>query len=356
MTDIGERLISWYLVSKRNLPWRETRDPYLIWLSEIILQQTRVDQGLNYFLKFSETFPTVSDLADASEQEVLKMWQGLGYYSRARNLLEAAIQVSTEHGGVFPKTYKEVLKLKGVGPYTAAAISSFAYKLPHAVVDGNVNRVIARLFDLNFPVDSNQGKKKVQEIADHILSKDHPDLFNQGIMELGAMVCTPHNPKCDTCPIGLHCLSRTNSTIAERPLKLPKRKPVERILHYLVLDDGGSLILSLRTQKDIWKGLWDFPQLDINIASNPDQLKSSINSLFPKIQLKATPIAPSKHYKHILTHQHIKAYFWVVQSESNFIDNSIYLRVPKSDLESVAVPRLIQKYLIDSSFINDEKN
>ncbi len=351
MTDIDDRLISWYLDCKRALPWRETRDPYLIWLSEIILQQTRVAQGLSYYHKFAQAYPTVELLAAASEQEVLKMWQGLGYYSRARNLRASAIHITDALCGVFPHTYEDILKLKGIGPYTAAAIASFAFKIPKAVVDGNVNRVIARLFNLDIPVDSTLGKKTIQQIADELISQRHPDLFNQGIMELGAMICTPTKPSCITCPLSHHCESRKRKTIEERPVKTPKRKPVDRPIHYIVLDNGSSLIMKLRSGKDIWTGLWDFPELKGVSNPGPGDVRQFIKNEFPNIGYVKVQETYSKTYKHLLTHQRIQSYFWICVSRIDSKDKSVYLSVSKKDLEELAVPRLIHKFLIDFSFL-----
>src|SRR5690554_730198 len=228
--EIKLELILWYLKNKRNLPWRNTTNPYYIWLSEVILQQTRVNQGLEYYLRFIDEYPNVKRLSNAKEDDILKMWQGLGYYSRARNLHAAAKYITNELDGAFPTTYKEILKLKGVGPYTAAAISSFAFKLPHAVVDGNVNRVLSRVFNIDTPINSTQGKKQFQEIADACLSHSQPDIYNQAIMELGATICKPTNPDCENCPLLYKCISRKENTISLRPVKIKATKPVVRYM------------------------------------------------------------------------------------------------------------------------------
>jgi A/G-specific adenine glycosylase len=350
--DIQSRLISWYRINKRDLPWRETNDPYFIWLSEIILQQTRVAQGLDYYENFSNKYPNIRSLAEADLDDILKMWQGLGYYSRARNLWTAANQVVNEFHGEFPNNFKDIQSLKGVGPYTAAAIASFAFKIPAAVVDGNVSRVISRLFDLDIAINSTEGKKVVQELADSLISQEQPDLYNQAIMEIGALVCKPSKPECDHCPLDSFCLSKLNKTQQDRPVKIAKSKPKEREIHYLVLDDEEGLIVKQRTGNDIWKGLWDFPELECAPHENPESLQKLLKSVLGNHRNYVNIVGTPAVYTHILTHQRISAYFWRSKSSFDFNDNSIYLRVPIAKLDELAVPRLIHKYLIDQSYLN----
>ncbi|MGL5635915.1 MAG: A/G-specific adenine glycosylase, partial [Bacteroidales bacterium] len=252
MTDL---IIDWYLANKRDLPWRNTTNPYFIWLSEIILQQTRVSQGMDYYLRFIDKYPTVIDLANAEEDEILRLWQGLGYYSRARNIHATAKYIRDFCAGVFPDTYKEVLALKGVGPYTAAAICSFAYRLPHAAVDGNVYRVIARLFALTEPIDSTDGKKLFAAYADELLDKDRPDLFNQAMMEFGAMQCVPQSPHCDVCPLQDNCLAYARDLVKDLPVKSSKTKVRPRYLHFFDFGSPDSVYLEKRGVTDIWRGL-----------------------------------------------------------------------------------------------------
>ena len=231
MVDFHLLIGIWYRLNKRELPWRKTNDPYLIWLSEIILQQTRVVQGLSYYLKFTHNYPTVFDLANASEQDVLKDWQGLGYYSRARNLHATAKVIASEYKGVFPKTFLEIKKLKGIGDYTAAAISSFAFNLPHAVVDGNVYRVLSRVFNIDLPIDSIEGKKYFAQLAKELLPNHDAAIHNQAIMEMGAIQCLPTNPLCDSCPLLEKCLSYHLKNTHERPVKVKKTKTRDRFFH-----------------------------------------------------------------------------------------------------------------------------
>ncbi len=349
--ELDEELILWYLDHKRDLPWRNTQNPYLIWLSEIILQQTRVNQGLAYYLDFSESYPTVTDLAAASEDEVLKKWQGLGYYSRARNLLATARIIQTEYNGIFPNTYSEILKLKGIGPYTAAAITSFAFKLPHAVVDGNVSRVISRLFDIETPVNSTNGKKEIDCLAQACMSQSKPDLYNQAIMELGAMVCTPSSPDCKNCPLEAKCLSHSRKTIDKRPVKIKSRKARIRHIDYAVLESDKGILFKKRSKNDIWKGLHDFKDIEGILEPEEKYITKAIIEEFPDLKMETLPLGPEGEYTHLLSHQRIQARFWRYKISGSLIDNSVYFSVPKQDIELLAVPRLIHKYLEDSNLV-----
>ncbi len=345
--DRGEKLIRWYRDNHRILPWRETKDPYKIWLSEIILQQTRIEQGLDYYLKFVDTYPSVGKLADASEDEILKLWQGLGYYSRARNLHATAKHIAYQLNGEFPSTYTEIIKLKGVGPYTAAAISSFAFKEPRAVVDGNVIRVLSRIYDESTPANTSAGKRLFQELADQTLYRENPGLFNQAIMELGSQICKPSSPKCSECPWSSHCLALKKDNWNERPVKLKSAPPKKRIIDYVVLETSDSLIFRKRTGNDIWKGLHDFDSIENVEEPSSDYLKSEILKKHPEISISRQSLAPERKYSHILSHQKIKARFWRWETNGEINQNSIYLKVPKENIDHVAVPRLVHKYLED---------
>ncbi len=344
-------MIFWYLENGRDLPWRNTKNPYYIWLSEIILQQTRVDQGMAYYLKFVENFPNVKVLSNASEDLVLKLWQGLGYYSRARNLHATAKYIAEDLNGVFPNTFRDILKLKGVGPYTAAAISSFAYGLPHAVVDGNVSRVLSRVFDIATPINSTAGKKEFQQIADEFLNEDKPDIHNQAIMELGALVCKPTNPDCKNCPLQFQCLSLERKTISERPVKLKSKKARIRHIDYAVLESDTQLIFKKRDMKDIWQGLHDFTSVEGLKEPAEKYVTSHLEENFPELKILSRPLAPEKEYTHLLSHQRIKARFWRYKIAGVLNDNSVYFSVAKQGVESIAVPRLIHKYLEDTDLV-----
>lgn len=330
MTDFVLLISDWYRLNARELPWRNTKNPYFIWLSEVILQQTRVDQGLNYYLKFIENYPVLNNLADADEASVLKLWQGLGYYSRARNLHKTAQQVRDEYGGEFPKTYQQIIQLKGIGPYTAAAISSFAFDLPHAVVDGNVYRILSRYYGIDDAIDSGPGKKIFQELADSLIPESTPALFNQAIMEFGAIQCVPNNPDCSSCVLSASCASAFNlELIKKRPYKKGKTKVRKRYFHYLHLEKDEQIALDQRTGKDVWEKLYEFPLIESENDLVPPAFKDSANLCYQT--------------KHILSHQHIYAYFY--KSTGNEIEGFKFKFIDKKDLEDYPIHRLMEKYL-----------
>lgn len=339
MNTISLKIIDWYNHHSRSLPWREINDPYKIWLSEIILQQTRVDQGLPYYLKFVDIFPTVIDLANAEEDAILKLWQGLGYYLRARNLHTTAKIIRDEYNGIFPTKYDDILALKGVGEYTAAAITSFAYNLPYSVVDGNVYRVLSRIYDIDTPIDSTEGKKLFKELAQELLVKDQPGLFNQAIMEFGSQQCCPTSPNCDICPVRLECLSYQNETIKERPVKYKKTKVQNRYLYYFVYHTDEYLIVKKRNNKDIWQGLYDFPLIEKGKEANEV-------SITKEFKIANNNILKITKFKHILSHQRIHATFILV----NFIPEkdqweSDWELISYDNLKTFPLSRLIDKYL-----------
>ena len=330
-------LRQWYLENRRDLPWRNTRDPYPIWLSEIILQQTRVNQGLPYYHRFLETFPKISDLASAPPDKVMRTWQGLGYYSRARNLQTAAQQVVNEHGGIFPSDYQAIRNLKGVGDYTAAAIASFAFGLPHPVVDGNVYRFLSRLTGSTIPIDSSAGKKYFAKLADELLDNKDPGLHNQAMMELGATVCTPANPRCNECPFVAACEAFRNDRISELPVKSKKLKTRDRYFHYLIFEDKGYTWISSRTQKDIWQGLYEFPLLETN--ENQSDIHEMLSNFKGKIKI-------SRAYKHLLSHQIIHAVFYHISAPYKPIKElGKFQKVAIDDLDHFAMPQLVVKHL-----------
>lgn len=330
MADFVLLISDWYRLNARELPWRSTKNPYFIWLSEVILQQTRVDQGMNYYLKFIENYPDLNQLADADEASVLKLWQGLGYYSRARNLHKTAQQVRDEYGGEFPKTYQEIIQLKGIGPYTAAAIASFAFDLPHAVVDGNVYRVLSRYFGIDEPIDSTQGKKTFQKLADSLIPESDPALFNQAIMEFGAIQCTPNNPDCNSCVLNQSCASAFNADLIKKlPVKKGKTKVRKRYFHYLHIEKEGEIALGQRTGKDVWEKLYEFPLIESDNDGMPAEFKDSAKLCYQT--------------KHILSHQHIYAFFY--KTDRSEINGLEFHFVEKSQLEDYPIHRLMEKYL-----------
>jgi A/G-specific adenine glycosylase len=341
MADFHRLTIDWYRQNKRDLPWRNTKNPYKIWLSEIILQQTRVDQGMNYYLKFIRNYPTIFDLANANEHEVLNDWQGLGYYSRARNLHFTAKHIASELNGIFPNQYSEIIKLKGIGEYTAAAISSFSFDLPHAVLDGNVYRVLSRVFDIATPIDSTEGKKEFQNLANELIDKDNPAIYNQSIMEFGAMLCTPVNPNCENCPLTEKCLSFANNTIKERPLKEKKTKVRNRYFNFAIFKENDQILIEKRTSKDIWQHLYQFPLYETEKEmSNEDAIS------FFQETIDLNPSDFSKPIKHILSHQRIFTVFYIFNQLPNKKGKN-WIQIDKSLIDNYPLPRVIDRFLED---------
>ena len=347
MNIIQDTLINWYAENHRDLPWRNNPTPFQVWLSEIILQQTRVNQGWEYYLRFVEKWPTVNDLAKASEEEVLKMWQGLGYYSRARNLHKCAKQVVEQYGGQFPADFEQLKQLQGIGDYTAAAIASIAFNLPHAVVDGNVYRVLARLFDIDTPINNKEGQKQFALLADELLNRKQPGLHNQAMMEFGALHCTPKNPNCLLCPLQPQCLAFSHQTVMQRPVKLPKVKITTRYFNYLVLKINGSVYFHKRSDNDIWKNLYDFPCIETPKPMNVDEIIASneFQQLIDNKPFTVTKVSPLLTHK--LTHRTIIAQFIEIKLEKKLlrIETKDLFLTPETDLGSFPIPRLIDLYL-----------
>jgi A/G-specific adenine glycosylase len=334
-------IISWYRENPRHLPWRETQDPYAIWLSEIILQQTRVAQGLPYYEAFIQAYPKVKDLAEAEEEAVLRLWQGLGYYSRARNLHACAQYIWKELGGNFPNTYASLLQLKGVGSYTASAISSFAFGEVQAVVDGNVFRVLARYFGIATDIGSSKAKPEFEGLANRLIPQDSPGEFNQAMMDFGSRCCTPKTPNCDTCPLAATCFAYQQGLIASLPVKEKKTKVKDRPLEYHVIRCGTSLVWKKRGEGDIWTGLYDFPSLD-HLLPRWAQEQAESPSCFPK------------KYRHLLSHQRILASFWEseIQAENlpqlfEWCAQAGFDLVELGNIDSLPKPKLIVNYLSD---------
>ncbi len=310
---ISQKLIKWYKQNARDLPWRNSSDPYKIWLSEIILQQTRVAQGLPYYEKFVEAFPTVYDLAKASEQKILKLWQGLGYYSRARNLHHAAKDIVKIHKSIFPNEFNELKKLKGVGDYTAAAIASFCFNKPHAVVDGNVYRVLARLFAIETPINSGEGKKQFAQLANDLLDKKNPGTYNQAIMEFGARFCTPSNPDCSACIFNDKCLSGPLGKVSSYPVKTSKTKIRTRYFEYFFLLRQKNTFIEKRVGNDIWKNLYQVPMLEFMQKPSPQLVLKNFQKEILKSKSRNFEVSKvSAHKKHQLSHQTILARFWQI--------------------------------------------
>jgi A/G-specific adenine glycosylase len=344
--EISKTLRKWYDKHKRDLPWRQTTDPYRIWISEIILQQTRVVQGLHYYDRFVARFPDVRSLAQAEQQEVLKYWQGLGYYSRARNLHEAAQDIMTRFGGLFPQKYSDIRSLKGIGEYTAAAIASFAWKQPYPVIDGNVYRLLGRFFGILTPIDTGKGKQEYRELATFLLPPDKAGLHNQAIMEFGALQCTPQHPDCTLCPLSAACAAYASGKPQQYPVKQTKPKTRNRYLNYLYITCRSHTYLNRRSQKDIWEGLYEFPLIETDHPTDFADLTQTptaqqlLHGTGPStITIEATAI------KHILSHQTLYVTFHkvTIQKENTILKK--YQKTPLSTLNEYPFPKPITTFL-----------
>jgi A/G-specific adenine glycosylase len=337
-------LIQWYLQNKRDLPWRNTTNPYLIWLSEIMLQQTRVAQGTPYFLSFQNAFPTVFDLAKADEEQVLKLWQGLGYYSRARNLHKTAQYVATELQGNFPDSYNELLKLKGVGEYTAAAIASFSYNEVVPVVDGNVFRVLSRYFDVETDIALASAKKEFAALALELIPNDNPAIFNQAIMEFGALQCVPKSPDCTVCVFNDSCAALQKNRVDQLPVKSKKLKVRNRYFNYLVVEDeSGNTVIQKRTSKGIWHNLYEFPLVETEKEEGFDFVTEIIQKeFFEKNNIISVMEYNDKSIIHKLSHQHLHIKFWKV-TLAGTIENGINSAVLKTYPFPIVIHNFIEK-------------
>tara|TARA_B100000902_G_C27281959_1_gene902261 strand:- start:346 stop:1389 length:1044 start_codon:yes stop_codon:yes gene_type:complete len=337
----SNNLVNWYHANKRDLPWRNTVNAYHIWLAEIILQQTRVMQGMLYYLAFIKEFPNIEDLANASEDKVLKMWQGLGYYARARNLHFTAKDITKNYGGKFPNDYHNILKLKGVGLYTAAAISSFAFDMPYAVVDGNVIRVLSRVFGIDTAYDTTIGRKKFQSLAQQLLIIENPAIYNQAIMEFGALQCVPKSPDCIACPMQGFCKAYIFNMVENLPVKSKKIKVINRFLHFFIIKDKGNIYIKKRS-KGIWTGLYEFPFLEFKYRVSEKEVLDSEEWLNLFKVNKIDVCLVSNEFIHVLSHQKIYAQFWQLKAKD--ISLKGYKLVPKKDLLNYPVSRLTEKY------------
>lgn len=330
------------------MPWKGEKEPYKIWLSEIILQQTRVEQGLDYYHRFIEKFPEIDQLAKAKDNIVFKLWEGLGYYTRCRNLIATARYISNELGGKFPSTYEEIKALKGVGPYTAAAISSFAFNLPYAVVDGNVFRVLARVFGIDKPIDSAEGKKYFTQLAEDLLDKKQPGKYNQAIMDFGAIVCKPASPLCSACVFQKKCVAFLENKEGMLPVKEKKIKIKKRWFYYLVIEYKGEISVQQRNRKDIWNQLYEFPMIEKSGEENIETILKEAEKMGWLPKSKYEIIATSSLYKQQLSHQLIAGQFIKIRLKKNPIANDSRIWIKTSQLKKFAFPRLINHYLDNS--------
>ena len=339
MTHFSKTVLEWYSENKRDLPWRGTRDPYRIWLSEVILQQTRITQGLPYYQKFISKYPSVSHLARAEETEILKLWQGLGYYSRARNMHTAARTVEREFQGEFPDYYQELIRLKGVGDYTASAIASICYGEPTPVVDGNVYRVLARYFGIDLPTNSTEGIKYFKKLAIEVMDTSSIGDYNQAVMEFGALQCKPKNPDCQNCPLNAGCLALKHNRVGELPVKLRQKSARIRYFNYLIyLDTQKNTLLQKREGKGIWEHLYEFPLIETDRLLDPGEVYNAIrqnNHKEGEVTLwKEKPVI------HKLSHQHLVTRFWIVE-----LEEEISRGIPLGKIEEYPVPVLVSEFL-----------
>lgn len=343
--EISKLIEKWYETNGRDLPWRESRNPYHIWISEIILQQTRVEQGVPYYLNFIEKFPDINFLAKSGINEVLNAWQGLGYYSRARNLHSTAQDIVKKHKGVFPNTYRELIKLKGIGPYTAGAILSMAYDQKVPAIDGNVKRIISRLFMISEDINSIATGKKLREMVELLLKTAKPSVFNQAMMDLGSMICKPRQPDCPNCPLNGKCEALKAGKQNDLPLIIKNKKTRERYFYFIVLDDNSNTYLSKRTGNDIWKLMYQFPLIE-------SDKQVSESSIIKKIQHELGTeefeiINTTKEIRHILSHQVIKARFILIKpgGTDSIHKPDSYIKIDKRNIHDYPVPRLIESYI-----------
>jgi len=344
--NFSNSLLSWYLQNKRDLPWRNTVNPYPIWLSEIMLQQTKVAQGLPYFLTFIKSFPTVLHLAKANEEQVLKLWQGLGYYSRARNMHKTAQIIAFELGGEFPNNYNDLIKLKGIGEYTAAAIASFAFNEVVPVVDGNVFRVLSRYLDVETDIASAAAKKEFSALAKELMPLDNPALFNQAIMEFGAMQCVPKNPNCNNCIFNTSCAALQKKKVGELPVKLKKTKVTNRYFNYIVfLDTANNTIINKRTEKGIWHNLYEFPVIEADGELEFEIISQKILNKFSNFSIDSISVYNQSQIIHKLSHQKLHINFYRVSLNDNILDG-IFLSELKNYPFPIVIFNFIEKYSI----------
>lgn len=340
-SNLSDVLLRWFDDNQRDLPWRTTKEPYLIWLSEVILQQTQVAQGLPYYLNFRSQFPTVFDLAKANEQEVLKAWEGLGYYSRARNLHKTAIEVATHLEGDFPKTATGLMQLPGIGPYTANAVASICYDEKVAVVDGNVYRVLSRYFGVSLPINESSGINYFKTLSQEILPDQRIGDYNQAVMEFGALICTPKQPSCCKCPLNSSCAALANKEVINLPVKTNKVKVRKRYFNYLIyLDLERKTPLNKRLEKDIWQHLYEFPLIESNGLLGVRDMRHQVSELFKYTIQGDLSLINAKPIVHKLTHQHIFANFWLARADqinADFLSLEVFEKYP--------MPQLIVRFL-----------
>lgn len=346
MLKTGKTFVTWYEQNKRALPWRETNDPYPIWISEIILQQTKVNQGISYYYNFIKQFPDIYTLANSPIEKVLKIWQGLGYYSRARNMHYAAQQVINQYQGKFPANFQELLKLKGIGEYTAAAIASIAFNIPEPALDGNVYRVLSRLYGIAESPQKADGKKIFRQKAMELIKNQPPGIFNQALMEFGALQCIPKNPDCTRCVLKNLCFALKNNMVNELPLKKQRIKQSQRYFHFLHIHYQNKIYIEQRTQNDIWKLLYQLPLIETNKPVNTENLTKQTlwKNLFKGTRVNIQNI--SKEIIHQLSHQKLftKFYYINIDHPNSYLLKN-YMEINAEDIEKYSIPKLLDNFL-----------
>ena len=350
--QFSSRLLKWYDKNKRDMPWRNTKDPYAIWLSEIILQQTRVAQGMDYYLRFITSYPDIYSFASATEDEIMKLWQGLGYYSRARFMMETAKDIISRHNGKFPSSYEGLIKLKGIGSYTAAAIASISFNEAISAVDGNVLRVFSRYAGIPESIEKEQVKNSVRNSLNQLIDPKKPAQFNQAMIELGAILCTPRSPDCKNCPLSSGCYAALNNLQEEFPVKKAKMKPKSRYFHYLIIESGGKYPIHKRTGQDIWKALYEFPLVETAEQVSPEILlgMKEVKRITAGRKVKILNITGP--LKHLLSHLTIYAFFYRLEVKGEYrLPAEEFMNVSRESLADYAFPRLIDRYLQENDFL-----
>jgi A/G-specific adenine glycosylase len=344
--DFKEIIVKWYSENKRDLPWRNSDNPYFIWISEVILQQTRVAQGLSYYLRFTEAFPTLRSLAQADIDKVMKVWQGLGYYSRARNLQNGAKQIVADYNGIIPNTFEELLKIKGIGPYSAGAIASFAFKQVVPAIDGNVYRVLSRIYGVFSSSETASGKKEFFNLTMELIDHKQPDIFNQALLDFGALQCTPRNPNCQQCPFNDLCYAFRNNLVNQLPVKGKKIVSRDRFFHYVIIRYKESTFIQRREAGDIWTSLYEFPLIETNSPIGIEELTSLEEwvNLFGKDE--PTILYISQPIKHLLSHQTLYNRFFIVEiNKPNYLLRENYIKIPTAAIQNYSVPKVIDNFL-----------
>jgi A/G-specific adenine glycosylase len=346
-------LVDWYEKNKRDLPWRADKNPYKIWLSEVILQQTRVAQGLPYFYKFIDKYPDIQSFAKANEQEILFIWQGLGYYSRGRNMLNAAQQIVNEHNGLFPKEPKVLQKIMGIGPYTAAAISSIAFDYPIPVIDGNVYRVVSRMFQIETPIPTEKARKQIEDILTPFIKETKASTFNQAFMELGALICLPQNPNCNICPLKYSCLSNIHKSQTDYPIKAIKIKAKNTHFHYFFIESANGTTYIYKRESGIWQQLHEFPFIESYSKLELEEIKTKLQKVFASKKFNVHSLFSINHK---LTHLNIDAHFYKVKLKDKVgvFENLSTFEIKFEDLKQYPTHTLLKKFLNKLNSIHND--